>query len=525
MTRVVVNPNTSWEVDVSSGGTIYKMIFSSSGGLQIPGTVNLLIGGFKGTFTHSNSVDRTYTLPDRTGTVALQDLTSLIAALPSQVGNAGKSLTTDGATISWTLVTGSSGITSLNGLTAGTYATQTFANGTTGTTPAFVSALGVHTLNIPMASAASVTAGLLSNTDYANIPFINVSNTFGGTQVFTNAPTITNPSTNSSAVATYGQLTSLAAGFSVRPPVAAIDTTDATLPTGNPIIDTYTVQIGDRVLATNLVSGNNEIYKATGTLSAVTWVLETDGQAGTGAPSVGDLVFVKNGTHAGQQWSYENGNNWVETNTAQVWSFSTGLHVSLNTVSVIYGTTISTACQGNDARLSDARTPTAHVLDSASHTVSGETPGALLMANSATTFSFTAISGDVSFGSAGASLVNNIQGVPIGNLGLTYSSATLLDNTGVATLVTGCSFATASVRAVKIEFELVRGAGNLATGYIALLYDGTNANITQNFDIEVGTTGLTLTADISGGNMRLLYTTTNTGSDITMKFYTKLFNQ
>ena len=203
MTRVVVNPNTSWEVDVSSGGTIYKMIFSSSGGLQIPGTVNLLIGGFKGTFTHSNSVDRTYTLPDRTGTVALQDLTSLIAALPSQVGNAGKSLTTDGATISWTLVTGSSGITSLNGLTAGTYATQTFANGTTGTTPAFVSALGVHTLNIPMASAASVTAGLLSNTDYANIPFINVSNTFGGTQVFTNAPNITNPSTNSSAVATY----------------------------------------------------------------------------------------------------------------------------------------------------------------------------------------------------------------------------------------------------------------------------------------------------------------------------------
>ena len=71
----------------------------------------------------------------------------------------------------------------------------------------------------------------------------------------------------------------------------------------------------------------------------------------------------------------------------------------------------------------------------------------------------------------------------------------------------------------------MRGAGNLATGYIALLYDGTNANITQNFDIEVGTTGLTLTADISGGNMRLLYTTTNTGSDITMKFYTKLFNQ
>jgi hypothetical protein len=38
----------------------------------------------------------------------------------------------------------------------------------------------------------------------------------------------------------------------------------------------------------------------------------------------------------------------------------TGLSVSSGTISVSYGTTSSTACAGNDSRLSDSRTPTAH---------------------------------------------------------------------------------------------------------------------------------------------------------------------
>ncbi|QDK46299.1 hypothetical protein DOM22_14565 [Bdellovibrio sp. ZAP7] len=55
-------------------------------------------------------------------------------------------------------------VVSLNGLAT---TTQTFATpGTTGTAPTWSSAGSAHTLNIPMASAASVTAGLLSKTDY-----------------------------------------------------------------------------------------------------------------------------------------------------------------------------------------------------------------------------------------------------------------------------------------------------------------------------------------------------------------------
>lgn len=58
----------------------------------------------------------------------------------------------------------SGGITSLNGLTAGT---QTFAvPGTSGLAPAWVSSGSTHTLNIPMASAAGVTAGLISKASW-----------------------------------------------------------------------------------------------------------------------------------------------------------------------------------------------------------------------------------------------------------------------------------------------------------------------------------------------------------------------
>ncbi len=56
------------------------------------------------------------------------------------------------------------GLQGLNGSTSGT---QTFAIGTTGTAPTFATNNGVHTLNIPLASAGSVTGGLLSNADYS----------------------------------------------------------------------------------------------------------------------------------------------------------------------------------------------------------------------------------------------------------------------------------------------------------------------------------------------------------------------
>jgi hypothetical protein len=68
----------------------------------------------------------------------------------------------------------------------------------------------------------------------------------------------------------------------------------------------------------------------------------------------------------------------------------TGLSIATGTISVAYGTTGTTAAVGNDARLSDNRTPLAHVLNSASHTVSGLTTGHFLKATGAATFGFAA---------------------------------------------------------------------------------------------------------------------------------------
>jgi hypothetical protein len=73
-----------------------------------------------------------------------------------------------------------------------TGSTQTLAIGTSGTAPAWNSASNTHTLNIPMASTASVTAGLLSKTDYdaftakldSSATFAgDVSGTYGATSV------------------------------------------------------------------------------------------------------------------------------------------------------------------------------------------------------------------------------------------------------------------------------------------------------------------------------------------------------
>ena len=73
-----------------------------------------------------------------------------------------------------------------------------------------------------------------------------------------------------------------------------------------------------------------------------------------------------------------------------------------------FGTSSGTFCQGNDSRLSDARTPTAHQFDSATyHTISGKTAGQILLATAATTYAFTTISNDATISGAGVLTLKN----------------------------------------------------------------------------------------------------------------------
>ncbi len=102
---------------------------------------------------------------------------SLIAGDLSVLPTAGQVLAYDGITSRWKPA---SQLTSLNGLTS---IAQTFGVGSSGTAPAFASNASTHTLNIPLASAAGVTAGLLSKNDYDIFfsKFGNGGNSFGGT--------------------------------------------------------------------------------------------------------------------------------------------------------------------------------------------------------------------------------------------------------------------------------------------------------------------------------------------------------
>jgi hypothetical protein len=82
------------------------------------------------------------------------------------VNHSGRTITlyTEDNRFSQVITSFPSGIVSLNGLTA---FAQSFATpGTTGTAPAWLSSTSIHTLNIPFASAAGVTAGLISKTEY-----------------------------------------------------------------------------------------------------------------------------------------------------------------------------------------------------------------------------------------------------------------------------------------------------------------------------------------------------------------------
>jgi trimeric autotransporter adhesin len=117
-------------------------------------------------------------------------------ALPAADGVASTFLQTDGAGhLTWAAASGGGGITSLDGLSG---ATQTFATteAATSVAPVFTAATTVHTLNIPLASAAGTTAGLIANTDYAN--FTAKVNRTGDTMT---GPLVINTATTPDALA------------------------------------------------------------------------------------------------------------------------------------------------------------------------------------------------------------------------------------------------------------------------------------------------------------------------------------
>lgn len=95
-------------------------------------------------------------------------------------------------------------------------------------------------------------------------------------------------------------------------------------------------------------------------------------------------------------------------------------------------------------------------------------------------------------------------------------SFTLVDNTASPTPVE--TWVAASFSSIHIEYSVNRGAGIRETGTIKIATDGTLAAIAIAPGATLGSSGVTFSADISGANLRLLYTTSNTGSNAIFKY-------
>lgn len=101
-------------------------------------------------------------------------------------------------------------------------------------------------------------------------------------------------------------------GISWRSPVAILDnTTYANLAAAEVVMNTgtmdgITVNTGDRVLLTDLTTGNENVYIITGTIGAGATFIED-----ANAASDGDALLVNGGSEADAQWIYD-GTQWIK---------------------------------------------------------------------------------------------------------------------------------------------------------------------------------------------------------------------
>lgn len=154
-------------------------------------------------------------------------------------------------------------------------------------------------------------------------------------------------------------------GLDIFDSVRIATTANITL-SGLTAIDGVTPVAGNRILVKNQTTASqNGIYIA----ASGAWSRAADFPAGTSV-SKNAFLFVEEGvTQADSGWVMTNdGIVTIGTTALTFAQFSgagqveagTGLNKTGNTLSVKYGTAAGTAAQGNDSRLSDARTPTAH---------------------------------------------------------------------------------------------------------------------------------------------------------------------
>lgn len=196
-------------------------------------------------------------------------------------------------------------------------------------------------------------------------------------------------------------------GLQWKQAVRAATTAAGTLATSfenGDVIDGVTLVTGDRILIKNQATQTeNGIYTVNAS-GAPTRSLDADANAEVRG---GLAVRVSEGTVNGDtQWVLTTNDPitigssnlvFAQVGAGTSYTAGTGLQLIGSEFSVVFGTTAGTVCQGNDTRLSDARTPVGTALNS----------GQLYVGNGSNAAAAVALSGDVtSVGPTGAVTLN-----------------------------------------------------------------------------------------------------------------------
>lgn len=234
------------------------------------------------------------------------------------------------------------------------------------------------------------------------------ANAFSGDQSFGGfKATSVAPGTAGTDAVNLNQLNAAVNGLDWKNSVRVASTANVTIASGlenGDTIDGVTLATGDRVLLKDQSTGSqNGIYVvvASGAASRAT-DFDADVEVTAGAS-----VFVSEGTaNANTQWTLTTDDPIVVGTTALVfaqiggsssYTAGTGIDITGNAISVLYGTSSTTAAVGNDARLSDARTPVGTALTSA----------LIWVGSAGNVAAAVALSGDVTITNAGVATVAN----------------------------------------------------------------------------------------------------------------------
>ena len=153
-------------------------------------------------------------------------------------------------------------------------------------------------------------------------------------------------------------------------------------------------------------------------------------------------------------------------------SFSTGLSVAGGIVSVAFGATSTTACAGNDARLSDARTPTSHAHGNVTNAGAiGSTSGLIVVTGAggvlttAATISASAVSGLGTLATQSGTFSGTSSGVNTGDQTITLTGDVTGSGTGTFAATLSASGVTAGTyRSVTVDAKgRVTGGTNPTT--------------------------------------------------------------